>query len=123
MGYRTERDKLGVAGLTAMLSDLVQAVRVAECPVQLEAVLETTRPFGNRPDKAPGAYAFEVRVVRAHVDESLLVPGIEDRIDPDKWRPLMMSFCQFYGLGERVGDSTLAQIPESAYRPVAHMAR
>jgi flavin reductase (DIM6/NTAB) family NADH-FMN oxidoreductase RutF len=123
MGYRTERDKLGVAGLTAMLSDLVQAVRVAECPVQLEAVLEKTHPFGNRPDKAPGAYAFEVRVVRAHVDESLLVPGTENRIDPDKWRPLMMSFCQFYGLGERVWDSTLAQIPESAYRPVAHMQR
>ena len=47
--------------------------------------------------------------------------GYENRIDPDLWRPLMMSFCQFYGLGERLHDSTLAEIPEVAYRPAAHM--
>jgi hypothetical protein len=34
-----------------------------------------------------------------------------------------MSFCQFYGLGERVWESTLARIPESAYRPVPQMMR
>jgi hypothetical protein len=34
-----------------------------------------------------------------------------------------MSFCHFYGLGERLQDSVLAQIPESAYRPVPHMSR
>ena len=28
-----------------------------------------------------------------------------------------MSFQQFYGLGERVQASTLAEIPEEAYRP------
>jgi flavin reductase (DIM6/NTAB) family NADH-FMN oxidoreductase RutF len=123
MGYRHEKDKLGVAGLTAVPGELVRAPRVMACPVQLEAVLETTRPFGSRPDKAPGACAFEVRVVRAHVDESLLIVGESDRIDPDKWRPLVMSFCQFYGLGERVWDSTLARIPERAYRPVDKMTR
>jgi hypothetical protein len=48
--------------------------------------------------------------------------GFENRIDPDKWLPLIMSFCQFYGLGERVGQSTLAEIPEDAYRPVSQMA-
>ncbi|MEO8991037.1 MAG: hypothetical protein ABI291_11230 [Acidobacteriaceae bacterium] len=41
----------------------------------------------------------------------------------DKWRSLIMSFCEFYGLGERLRPpSTLATIPE-AYRPVAHMVR
>jgi flavin reductase (DIM6/NTAB) family NADH-FMN oxidoreductase RutF len=123
MGYRHEKDKLRIAGLSACASELVSAPRVAECPVQLEAVLESTRPFGNRPDKAPTAVAFEVRVVRAHVDERILMDGFEDRVDPDKWRPLIMSFCQFYGLGERVWESTLARIPESAYRPVPQMMR
>jgi flavin reductase (DIM6/NTAB) family NADH-FMN oxidoreductase RutF len=123
MGYRHERDKAGVAGLTLEEAELVRARRVRECPVQLEAVVETVREFGTRPDKAPGAYAFEVRVVRAHVEESILMEGTEDRIDPDRWRPLMMSFCQFYGLGERVWDSTLARIPERAYRPVERMGR
>jgi flavin reductase (DIM6/NTAB) family NADH-FMN oxidoreductase RutF len=123
MGYRHEKDKLRIAGLSAQRSDVVDAQRIAECPVQLEAVLETTRPFGTRPDKDCTAIAFEVRVVRTHIDERILMGGVENRIDPDKWRPLIMSFCQFYGLGERVWESTLAEIPEDAYRPVPQMAR
>ena len=123
MGYRTERDKFGAAGLTACDADLVKAPRVMECPVQLEAVLEKVHEFGHRPDKDTTALAFEVRVVRAHVDEGILMEGVENRIEPDKWRPLMMSFCQFYGLGERVSESRLAEIPEEKYRPVAHMGR
>lgn len=123
MGYRHEKDKLGVAGLTDVASELVAPPRLVECPVQLEAVLEAVHPFGTRPDKASTALALEVRVVRAYVDDAILVRGQVNRIDPDKWRPLMMSFCHFYGLGERVWDSTLARIPEEAYRPVAHMGR
>src|SRR5690242_4195831 len=33
MGYRTERDKLGAAGLTPVPSETVAPPRVAECPV------------------------------------------------------------------------------------------
>ena len=123
MGYRHEKDKLRIGNFTTEPSQSVRAVRIAECPIQLEAVLETVRPFGTRPDKDPGALAFEVRIVRAHVHTGLLVEGVEDRIDSDKWRPLMMSFCRFYGLGPEIFDSTLAEIPESSYRPVAHMMR
>jgi flavin reductase (DIM6/NTAB) family NADH-FMN oxidoreductase RutF len=123
MGYRHEKDKLGVAGLSATASDLVSAHRVSECPVQLEAVLESTHPFGNRPDKASNALAFEVRIVRAHIDEHILMDSADNRIDPNKWRPLIMSFCQFYGLGEQVWQSRLAEIPEAAYRPVPEMTR
>lgn len=123
MGYRHEKDKLGVAGLTATPSALVRAPRVSECPVQLEAVLEAVHPFGTRPDKPQNALAFEVRVVRAHIDESILLDGVPNHVDPDKWRPLIMSFCHFYGLGGKIWQSTLAEIPEEAYRPVPHMAR
>jgi flavin reductase (DIM6/NTAB) family NADH-FMN oxidoreductase RutF len=123
MGYRHEKDKLSIAGLSTTPSALVQAPRVAECPVQLEAVLETTHAFGNRPDKAATAMAFEVRIVRAHIDAAMVMQGTQNRIDPDKWRPLIMSFCQFYGLGERVWPSTLAEIPEALYRPVPQMMR
>jgi flavin reductase (DIM6/NTAB) family NADH-FMN oxidoreductase RutF len=123
MGYRHEKHKLGTAGLSATASELVGAPRISECPVQLEAVLETTRPFGTRPDKPSATLAFEVRIVRSHIDESILMTGAKDRIDPDKWRPLIMSFCQFYGLGEKVWTSTLAEIPEALYRPVPQMTR
>ena len=123
MGYRHEKDKFGVAGLSTAPSESVKAPRVHECPVQLEAVLEATHPFGTRPDKLSTALAFEMRVVRTHIDESILVPGLTNHIDPDKWRPLLMSFCQFYGLGPKAGHSTLSEIPEEAYRPVPHMMR
>lgn len=123
MGYRFEKHKLEAAGLTSTPSELVRTPRVAECPAQLEAVLETVHPFGHRPDKAANVLAFEVRIVRAHIDDSILAHGRPNHIDPDKWRPLIMSFCQFYGLGEKVWRSTLAEIPEEAYRPAAHMAR
>jgi flavin reductase (DIM6/NTAB) family NADH-FMN oxidoreductase RutF len=123
MGYRHERDKVGIAELTTEPSQLVRPARIVECPVQLEAVLETVRPFGTRPDKDPTAFAFEVRIVRAHIEPQLLVEGTKDRVDPGKWRPLIMSFCRFYGLGPEIFDSKLAEIPESSYRPVAHMVR
>jgi flavin reductase (DIM6/NTAB) family NADH-FMN oxidoreductase RutF len=123
MGYRHEKDKFAAAGLTAIPSECVHPPRVQECPVQLEVVLEATHAFGTRPDKPPTALAFEMRVVRAYAEQSLLLSGYENHIDPDKWRPLLMSFCQFYGLGERAAYSTLAEIPEEAYRPVPHMVR
>ena len=37
MGYRHEREKFGVAGLTPVASETMAAPRVAECAVQLEA--------------------------------------------------------------------------------------
>lgn len=123
MGYRHEKQKFAVAGLTQVPSEQVRAPRVAECPIQLEVVLENSYSFGHRPDKAPGALAFEMRVIRAYADPSLLVPDKANHVDPDKWRPLIMSFCQFYGLGEKVNYSTLAEIAEESYRPTLHMSR
>ncbi len=117
MGYRHQKDKFDHAELTAVASDLVRPPRVAECPVQLEAVLEASHPLeGSNAERAGRLIALEVRVVRVHLDESVMMAGSEDRVDPDRWRPLMMSFCRFYGLGGEVHPSRLAEIPESAYR-------
>lgn len=86
--------------------------------MQLEAVLEKAHPLAESdPARKGNLLALEVRIVRVHVEEGLLLPGHENRIDPDAWRPLLMSFCLFYGLGPRVHSSRLAEIPESAYRP------
>jgi flavin reductase (DIM6/NTAB) family NADH-FMN oxidoreductase RutF len=118
MGYQFEPDKFGVSGLTPMPSQLVRPPRVAECPVQLEAVLEGTHPLAaSDPDRQGKLVALEVTIRKVHIDESLLLAGFTDRIDPEKWRPLIMSFCQFFGLGPKVHPSRLAEIPESAYRP------
>lgn len=118
MGYRHEADKFAIARLTPMASELVRPLRIAECPVQLEAVLEESHPLAARDAaRAGNLLALEVRITRVHVSDAIRMDGHDDRIDPTKWRPLIMSFCQFFGLGEMVHPSTLAEIPESAYRP------
>lgn len=122
-GYRYEPKKFETAGLTQVAADLVAAPLVKECPVQLEAVLEAEHPFGHRPDKPCTLAAFEMRIVRAHIAEDVLKEGVENHVDPDVWNPLIMKFCQFYGTGERLHESTLARIPEILYRPAATMER
>ncbi|HSL71719.1 MAG TPA: flavin reductase family protein [Longimicrobiales bacterium] len=117
MGYQHVREKFDVAGLTPLSSTEVAPPRVLECPVHLEAVLEGVHPLAaSVPERAGKLVAIEVRIVRVHVHESIRMAGYSDRIDPRRWRPLIMSFCQFFGLGDSVHPSRLAEIPESAYR-------
>jgi flavin reductase (DIM6/NTAB) family NADH-FMN oxidoreductase RutF len=118
MGYRHVRDKFGIAGLTPLPSIDVGAPRAAQCPIQLEAALEAVHPLAVRDPVRRGALvALELRILRVHVSAEVRHPQHPNRIDPDRWRPLVMSFQQLYGLGERVAPSTLAEIPEDAYRP------
>lgn len=116
LGYRHEADKLGRAGLTPVPSTAVRTPRVAECPVQLEAVVASIRPFARDDARmAIPACAVEVRIVAVHVDETLLAAS--DRVDPDRWQPLLMSFRELYGRGERIAASRLATGSEAAYAP------
>jgi flavin reductase (DIM6/NTAB) family NADH-FMN oxidoreductase RutF len=78
---------------------------VRECPVQMEGIVHDYRPFG----KNVSANMFEVHIVKLHVEESLLVDGPRPHIDPVRWRPLIMSFCRFFGLGGEVHPSCLAE--------------
>ncbi|MEV6526815.1 flavin reductase family protein [Longispora sp. NPDC051575] len=94
-GYRYEPDKFGAAQLTPVASELVGPPRVAECPVQLEAVIEAVHPFGRADEQLVG---IEARIVRAHIEESILVPGQHQYVDGDTWSPLIFSFGEFYGL-------------------------
>lgn len=114
-GYTFCKDKFGVAGLTEVAADLVDAPLVGECPLQMEAELTEAHPIA--PETKGSLVALEVRILRVHASPEILMEGYESRIDPDKWRPLIMNFCKFYGLGEQVHGSRLAEIPEELYRP------
>lgn len=119
MGFQYVRDKFGTAGVTPEPAALVAPPRVRECAVQLEAVVEEVHPFGaNNPRVRTKMNAIEVRILRVHVDPRILVHGEPNRIDSEKWRPLIMSFRQFYTLGEMLQPSRLAQFPEDKFRPV-----
>ena len=82
MGYRFERDKLGLAGLTTARSELVSPPRVAECPVQLVARIERVHEFG-APEQLLAA--FEASILRERFGESLVMPGTDTHIDPEQW--------------------------------------
>ena len=116
-GYRYERDKFELAGVTAVDSDQVEAPRVEECPVQMEAKLMDVHPIADEDPSFRGRIiSIELKIVRVYLEESIIMDGQPNRVDPDKWRPLIMSFQKFYGLGEQVHESTLSQIPEELYR-------
>lgn len=109
MGYKHEPEKFELAGLTPEPADLVRPPKVAECPVQLEGTVVQVSTFAEGdPRLTTPPAVIEVRIQRVHVAEDLLLPGEKSYIDPDKWSPLIMSFCDFYGLGGRVHPSRLA---------------
>jgi flavin reductase (DIM6/NTAB) family NADH-FMN oxidoreductase RutF len=101
-GYTHSRAKFAAAGLTEQPSDLVSPPRARECPIQLEAVLSAAHRLSD------GLTAFQVSVERTHVAEELLIPGT-DHVDPVGWDPLIMKFCEFFGGGEPVHSSRLAE--------------
>jgi len=117
-GYRHVRDKFQAAGLTADASLAVAPPRVRECPVQLEAVVEAVHGIADDDEVLRGRlFNVEVRIVRVHLDPAIVMADHPDRVDPDRWRPLIMSFQKFYGLGrEQLHPSALASIPEAMYR-------
>jgi flavin reductase (DIM6/NTAB) family NADH-FMN oxidoreductase RutF len=116
-GYRHEPDKFARAGLTPVASELVGPPRAAQCPVQMEATVADSWPLAGENAQFRGfAIAFELGVERLHLSEDILSDGNPDRVDPDRWRPLMMSFAEFYGLGAGVlRPSELAKIPQRLY--------
>jgi flavin reductase (DIM6/NTAB) family NADH-FMN oxidoreductase RutF len=114
-GYTFCADKFGVSGFTADAGELVDAPLVRECPLQMEAELTAAHPFA--PESNGSLIALEVRILRVHAHPGILMGMDTNRIDPDLWRPLMMSFCRFYGLGDEVHASRLAEISEDLYRP------
>ena len=86
----------------------------------MEAVVEHTYEMSeNDPAFRGRRILFELRIQRVFVEPSILADGDPNRIDPDKWRPLMMSFQKFFGLADRQAQaSRLSQIPEALYKSV-----
>jgi flavin reductase (DIM6/NTAB) family NADH-FMN oxidoreductase RutF len=116
-GYRHEHAKFARAGLTPIASETVSPPRALEAPVQLEARIEAVHAMAADDAAIAGKIlTFEARIQRVHLDERIMLTGDAHRIDPDKWRPLIMSFQKFYGLGAQLHPSTLARIPEAVYR-------
>lgn len=119
-GYYHVKDKFGIAQATPLPSETVAPPRVAECPVHMEASVDAVHGIADGDTVLQGKIKIcEVRIKRVHIEQSLLMLGQPNRVDADKWKPLIMSFQHFYGLAEgKLQPSRLAQIPESKYRSI-----
>lgn len=116
--YVFVKDKFKHARSTPFPSKVVTSPGIKECPVVMEATVEAVHDMFR--DKAVEGLivAINVRVQRVNIHRELRLEGHRNRIDADKWKPLIMSFCRFYGLSSRkLIHSRLAEIEEEMYRP------
>ena len=115
-GYEFEQEKFERANFTSLRADIVDAPRAMECPVQMESTVIAINPlFTDDPSQQGRIVTIELKILRVYIEDSLLMDDQPNRVDPDKWKPLIMSFQQFYGLTDRVYPSTLAKVPERLY--------
>ncbi|KAI1327027.1 hypothetical protein F5Y16DRAFT_421213 [Xylariaceae sp. FL0255] len=120
LGYSYVKDKFAAAKLHPQASEVVDPPRIQECPVQMEARVSQVHEFQSSTQSPEGGSllkSIEVQVVRTYVTDDVRMVGHENRVDPDKWLPMIMSFQNLYGLRDRAGmTSKLAQIDEKHYR-------
>lgn len=119
LGYRYEKEKFKISQLTPDNSVKIAPPRIKECPVQMEAEMVCNHELmKDGPSELKGfMMAIEVKIVQTHIEDKLRLEGHVNRIDPDKWKPMIMSFQKLYGLkGRELATSTLANIEEEMYR-------
>lgn len=116
--YRYVKDKWRCANLSPQTSDLVHPARIKECPVQMECKLVAShRLMQDLSDRADLVLSFELHVLRVHVLDQLRMADNANRVNPDKWKPMIMSFQKLYGLNEgELARSKLADVDEEQYR-------
>lgn len=103
MGYEFCDDKFHASGLTPQGSVQVKPDKIAECPLQIEAVVQHIR----MPEHTPFMAIVEVKALKVHA-HTHLISGL-NKINPEKWNPLIYNFRHYYGLGERHGESFRAE--------------
>jgi len=102
--FRYDKNKFSAAGLTALPSEKVLTPRVAECPLQMEAIVRSIHFIG---EEADGMAAVEVEILQVHAHENIMRDP--NHIDPLRWRPLIYNFRHYFGLGQELGKSFRAE--------------
>lgn len=64
-------------------------------------------------------FVFEVRIVNVKIYRHLKLEGHRNHVDADKWKPVIMMFCESYGLTSgKLAESNLAKPNEEMYRGI-----
>ena len=92
--YTYTDDKFSIGGFTQLPSEKVRPPRIAECPMQAEAIVKQVNDRDT--------YAIvELEIVQVHAEDYLVMEG--NKINPLEWEPLIYNFKHYYGLGEHKG--------------------
>jgi len=102
-GFRHEKDKYGIAGLTPVPSVSVTPARILECPIQIEARVSNI----HSPANASLFAIVETEAIHVHAHQGIVRD--QNRIDPNKWSPLIYNFRHYFGLGDRLGKTFRAE--------------
>lgn len=94
--YQFCDDKFNRGNFTAQASSHIQPPRILECPLQAEMVLEKI-------NERAGYAIIELKIVQVHAQTELLLT--ENKIDPQKWKPLIYNFRHYQGLTEMLGKN------------------
>lgn len=106
--YKYESDKFAAGGFTRLASERVRPPRIAECSLQLEAIFKNVLVIEDDPKEAGAVAAVEVRVIKIHADERLIVK--DNHIQPANWDPLIYNFRHYYGLSKELGKTFKAEV-------------
>lgn len=106
--YRYEEDKFLAGNFQSMAAEVVCAPAIANCPIQLECILQNHVIIESSVDFIPLVASLHVKVVNVRVHENLVIN--QSHIDPSKWSPLIYNFRHYYALGEKMGKNFRAEV-------------
>lgn len=89
-------EEFRMARLTPVPSETVSAPRALECPMQLEAVLTNNRRLNGDGHEKDEPLTIEVRILRVHLDPSIVLDDDANRVEPNEWKPLMACLREAY---------------------------
>ncbi len=92
-------DKAAIAGMTWQASEVVKPARIAECPIQMEAVCEKMMAVTDEPE---GFVIVVAKINLAHAHDDILIDD-GSTIDPQRWKPLIFSLRTYHGLDTSLG--------------------
>lgn len=94
--YQQCEDKFTLADLTAEPCVQVKPHRILECPMSAECRVQQI-------NEREGYAIVELALLTVHVETELILA--ENKIDPEKWQPLIYNFRHYHGLGESLGKN------------------
>lgn len=103
MGYIFEQDKFSCGKFHKVKAETVNAVRIKECPIQIEATVCGISPLAGSRESL---VSVDTTITCVHISETLLIhTGKGLKFNVEKWQPLYYLFRHYFSLGARLGHN------------------